>query len=258
MWGDAKVAVVIPAYEEQRLVGATISSVPELVDAIYVVDDASTDDTTLVARASGDPRVHCLRHDRNRGVGASIVTGTQEAVAAGADVVVVMAGDNQMDPADLPRLVAAVVDGGAAYAKGNRFAHVSIGDMPALRRLGSAVLSAATRLATGLSVDDTQCGYTALAAPAAKQLPLERLWPRYGYPNDLLGMLASRGQRVVDVPVRAVYATETSGLRPWHALQIVGIIARRWWIERGSCVLPKRLTRQLSSARVAGYGSDGR
>jgi dolichol-phosphate mannosyltransferase len=121
---------------------------------------------------------------------------------------------------------------GADYAKGNRFVHPEARRMPTFRRAGGELFSFFTRLSTGLRVSDSQCGYTALAARAASALPLDELFPRYGYPNDLLGMLAARRFRVVDVPVRPVYADERSGLRPWHAARIPLVIARRWWKER--------------------------
>jgi hypothetical protein len=142
-----------------------------------------------------------------------------------------MAADDQMHPDDLERLVRAVLLG-ADYAKGNRFVHAEAARMPRARRVAGEVLSAVTRLATGLDVSDTQCGYTALSARAARALPLHELWPRYGYPNDLLGMLAARGLSVQELPVRPVYADEESGVRPWHALSVLGVISRRWWQER--------------------------
>jgi hypothetical protein len=142
-----------------------------------------------------------------------------------------MAGDDQMDPGDLGPLVRAVL-AGADCAKGNRFRHEESRRMPLLRRAAGEVLSAATRVATGLAVSDTQCGYTALSASAARALPLEQLWPRYGYPNDLLGMLAARGFTVAEVPVRPVYADERSGVRPWHAATVLRVIIRRALRER--------------------------
>jgi hypothetical protein len=148
------------------------------------------------------------------------------------DVLVVMAGDGQMHPDDLEAVLAPVCLGQADYVKGNRFKHPAKRQMPVHRRLGGQALSALTRLATGLEVGDTQCGYTALSAHAARRLPLAELWPRFGYPNDLLGMLAARGLRVAEVPVRPVYRDENSGIRPWHALSIAGLIGRRWLIER--------------------------
>ncbi|HEX5101309.1 MAG TPA: glycosyltransferase, partial [Polyangiaceae bacterium] len=160
-------------------------------------------------------------------VGAAIVTGYRQALADGHDVLAVMAGDDQMHPDDLEPLVRAVL-AGADYAKGNRFRHAQARRMPLARRVGGELLSLATRKASGLALGDSQCGYTALAAHAARRLPLGELWPRYGYPNDLLLLLGAHGMRVREVPVRPVYADEASGLRPWHVLSILGVILRRY------------------------------
>lgn len=202
------------------------------MDCIHVVDDGSDDGTDLAILAVVDPRIELLRHTTNRGVGAAIVSGYLRALDRGSDVLVVMAGDDQMHPDDLPSLLGPLVSGGADYVKGNRFVHHDQGDMPRARRIGGKFLSFATRCATGLGVSDSQCGYTALRASAAHRLPLSRLWPRFGYPNDLLGMLAARGMLVTDVPVRPVYADERSGIRAWHLLVILFVIVRRFFIER--------------------------
>lgn len=232
MWRGRVVAVVMPAYGEARLIQRTLARVPSYVDRVVVVDDASVDATPERVRDFGDPRVQLIRHETNRGVGAAIVTGYQQALADGAELLVVMAADDQMDPEDLPQLLDAVTEGGADYAKGNRFAHPQRRRMPALRRLGSRVLSRATRLATRLEVDDTQCGYTVLSSAAARRVDLSGLWPRYGYPNDLLALLAEAGCRVLEVPVRPVYADEESGLRPYHVATILGVIGRRYLMTR--------------------------
>jgi glycosyltransferase involved in cell wall biosynthesis len=200
------------------------------VDLVIVVDDASSDGTAQAALAVGDTRVCCVQHARNAGVGAAIVTGYRAALERGADVLIVMAGDDQMDPRDLPSLLDAVA-GGADYVKGNRFRHPLAADMPRARRVAGRLLSAATRLATRLAVDDCQCGYTALSASAARSLPLAALWPRYGYPNDLLGMAAAQQLKVSEVTVRPVYADENSGIRAWHAAVVLYVIGRRWYKE---------------------------
>jgi len=205
-----------------------LAKVPAYVDHIYVVDDASTDATAARVAACGDPRIRLVRHAANRGVGAAISTGYARALADGCDALAVMAADDQMDPADLPLLLGPVVSGAADYAKGNRLLHPEVARMPRRRQLGTRVLSALTRSATLLDVGDCQCGFTVLSAAAARRLPLGELWPRYGYPNDLLGMLAAAGCQVVEAPVRPVYADEQSGLRPYQLLVIAGVIVRRW------------------------------
>jgi glycosyltransferase involved in cell wall biosynthesis len=173
-----------------------------------------------------------VQHPNNLGVGAAITTGYRHALAQSSDLLVVMAGDNQMDPEDLSALLATVADGHADYAKGNRFVHPERLRMPLLRRLGGLCLSYVTRRMTGLDISDSQCGYTVLRASVAEQLPLESLWPRFGYPNDLLGMLSARHFVVKDVPVRPIYATEQSGIRFWHLLVVLWVILRRYFIER--------------------------
>jgi hypothetical protein len=173
-------------------------------------------------------------------VGAAITTGYRAAFARGAEVCAVMAGDAQMDPADLSVLIAPVLRGEVDYAKGDRLSYPRARKhMPLPRWLGNGLLSRVTQLATGLSIRDSQCGYTALSAQAAAVLPLEDLWPRYGYPNDLLGMLAERELRVAEVVVRPVYGDEISGIGLRHALFVVPYVLLR--------VLLRRMLRGLSS-----------
>lgn len=233
MWKAKRVCVVVPAFNEARLLPETLCGIPPWVDDIVVVDDASTDGTSRAASQVSDARVRVQRHAVNQGVGAAIRTGYLLGSSLGAEVLVVMAADNQMDPADLPALLAPVVNGEADYAKGNRFLHPAWRDMPRLRRWGSLVLSGLTRWATGYPVSDCQCGYTALTTATAQKVAWEELWPRYGYPNDLLALLARVGARVTDVPVKPVYGSETSGLHPGHVITIAARILRRALRERG-------------------------
>jgi glycosyltransferase involved in cell wall biosynthesis len=231
MWRDAVVHVVVPAYREARLLPRMLGRVPVFVDRVVVVDDGSDDATAEAARRIGDPRVEVLEHRENRGVGAAIVTGYRRAFELGADVAAVMAGDDQMHPDDLEAVIAPVARGEADYVKGNRLIHPAAHDMPWPRRIAGYALALATRRATGLAIGDPQCGFTALGV-RGNALPLEELWPRYGYPNDLLGLIAAHGLAVREVPVRPVYADETSGVRPWHALSVLGVVVRRWNCER--------------------------
>jgi len=238
MFADVRVVVVVPAFEEEARIAGVVRTLPAWVDHIVVVDDSSRDRTADVAGKVGDPRVTVLRHARNRGVGAAIVTGYRHALTvteAPRDVLVVMAGDGQMDPADLPAVVGPVAQGAAGYVKGERFSAPDVrAVMPRARRLGGIVFSRLTSWAIGLPVHDSQCGYTALARAACEKLELDALWPRYGYPNDLLAQLASRRVAIAEVPVRPIYAGEESKLRPWHLPRIVRIIARSAWTVRAA------------------------
>jgi len=228
MLEGARIAVVVPAYNEERLVAITLASIPDFVDVIIVVDDASRDRTSRVASLFSDERIRVERHSENRGVGAAIVTGYRLAMGAGADVIAVMAGDAQMHPDDLAGLVLPVARGEVDYAKGDRLHHPDARRvMPRGRFLVGSALSWLTARAAGLeSFSDSQCGYTAIAARAAQMIDLDALFPRYGYPNDIVGKLALAGLTIRDVPVRPVYGSEDSGVRPWHVAVILGLIGR--------------------------------
>jgi len=232
MWANKIVAVVVPAWNEERLIGRTLGRVPAFVDTVLVIDDGSTDGTRTRAQQVRDSRIRLVSHGENRGVGAAIATGFQRAFSSGAEVAAVMAGDDQMDPSDLISVIEPILADRAEFVKGNRFLHGARRDMPFIRRTAGLGLSAVTRFATGLPIDDSQCGYVALSARAAAELPLSELWPRYGYPNDLLGLLAAHRMRVLEVPVKPIYADERSGVRPWHAVVVLGVIARRWLLTR--------------------------
>ena len=231
MLEGARLAVVVPAHNEERLIAITLASVPSFVDLIVVVDDASSDRTLAVASSTNDQRVWVERHPMNRGVGAAIATGYRLALRAGADVIAVMAGDAQMHPDDLAALVLPVARGEVDYAKGDRLNHPQARRiMPRGRRLVGHALSWLTGRAAGLRwLSDSQCGYTAISARAIERIDLDALFPRYGYPNDLLGSLVTAGCAVRDVPVRPVYGDETSGVRPWHVAVIFALIARVGW-----------------------------
>jgi glycosyltransferase involved in cell wall biosynthesis len=236
MWLGSRVVVVVPAWNEAPRIGRVLRGLPAWVDGVVVVDDASTDGTASVAAEVGDARVQIARHLVNRGVGAAIATGYGRALAAAGsqrDAYVVMAGDDQMDPADLPALVTPIARGEADYVKGDRFRTPEVRAMPRARFVAGKAFSWATSRAVGVPISDSQCGYTAIARSACAALHLEALWPGYGYPNDLLSQLALRGLRIAEVPVRAVYADEVSRLRPRHVPVVAGIVARAWLRRRG-------------------------
>jgi glycosyltransferase involved in cell wall biosynthesis len=210
------VAVVIPAHDEEKLIAATIAGVPGFVDRIVVVDDRSNDGTAAAVETLGDARVELIRHERNEGVGAAIVTGYKRTRDEGLDVTAVMAGDNQMDPADLETLVVPVVRGEVDYAKANRLFTGQAWDLiPRTRYLGNAVLSLLTKIASGYwHVADSQTGYTAISLEYLRLLDLDRIYKGYGMPNDMLVHLNIWNARVRDFPSRPIYNVgERSGIR---------------------------------------------
>jgi glycosyltransferase involved in cell wall biosynthesis len=181
-----------------------------------VVDDGSRDATVERVRAAGDPRVEVIPHDRNRGVGAAIVTGYRRAVEEGIDATCVMAADNQMDPADLELLALPVARGELDYAKANRLVTGEAWNLiPRTRYLGNAVLSMLTKIASGYwHVADSQSGYTAISKHMLEVVDLDRVYTGYGFPNDFLVHLNVSNARVRDFPSRPIYGVgERSGIR---------------------------------------------
>lgn len=247
MYRALSVAVIIPAYNEERAIARTIGSVPSFVDHIVVVDDASEDATTRVAVACARS-MEIVRHPRNRGVGAAIVTGYRRALALDLDVAVVMAGDGQMDPGDLPALLDPLADGRADYSKGNRFRHAEVWRaMPKTRLVGNVVLSVATKLTSGYwHVFDSQCGYTAITRRALEGIDLERVFSRYGYPNDVLARLHVAGMWVEDVAVRPVYGPDWhSGIKLHSVVYPVAFVLMRSFAARLVAETRARMERAL-------------
>jgi dolichol-phosphate mannosyltransferase len=211
------IAVVIPCHRVGAGVLDVIARIGPEVDAIFVVDDACPDQTgAIVTRDGTDPRVRVLTHAQNGGVGAAVMTGYRAALAASSRIIVKLDGDGQMDPALIPRFIAPILVGEADYTKGNRFYSVrDASGMPMFRLLGNAGLSILSKLASGYwqLVDPTN-GYTAIHADVLAELPLERVARRYFFESDLLYQLNQARACVVEVPMRAVYGDEASGLNP--------------------------------------------
>ncbi len=237
MYREKSICVVVPAYNEEKLIGQTLGSIPPYVDHVAVVDDASSDDTAKIVDqiAAQDPRVELIRHPKNRGVGAAIATGYIWCREREIDVAVVMAGDAQMDPDDLPKLLDPVVEDRTDYAKGNRLVTGEAWKkIPRHRYLGNMALTFLTKIASGYwHVTDSQCGYTALNKKALQLLPLEDIYPRYGVPNDLLVMLNIYNMRVADYPVNPIYGIgERSDLRVGSILFTLSFLMLRLFVRR--------------------------
>ena len=195
-----KVAAVIPAFNESGRVGRVIYAIPrDLVDDIVVVDDHSTDGTAVESIKNGATHVTI---SRSRGVGAAIKTGYREALIRGADVILVLAGDDQHDPREIPKILKPVLDGEADYVVGDRLSACPRRNaMSPLRFVGNRTLTIATRIITGIDIRDSQCGYTAITREALQSLHLERITNSWGVPNDFLIECACRGLRVKYVQV---------------------------------------------------------
>lgn len=234
---EQKIAVVVPCYNEATQIRRVLQTMPAEVDRVYVIDDASQDETVQIARdcLTRDSRIKLILHDINQGVGGAIATGYQAALAEGIDVAVVMAGDGQMDPADFSAIVAPVLNDGYDYAKGNRlFSGEAWVMIPRVRYLGNAMLSLMTKIASGYwHIADSQSGYTAISRRGLEAIDWNQMYKRYGQPNDLLVRLNVAEMRVTDVPIRPVYGIgEQSGIRPLRMIPRLSWLITRLFFYR--------------------------
>ncbi len=238
MYKDKIIAAVVPAYNEERLIGRVIETMPPLVDKIVVINDCSRDRTPHIVREyqkNDSDRVVLLEHECNQGVGGAIVTGFKWCQERAIDIVVIMDGDAQMDPQDLPALLDPIVLGEGDYTKGNRLV---TGDawrrIPTVRYLGNAAMSMLTKIASGYwHVADSQCGYCAISSDALKKIDWDRMFKRYGHPNCRLTLLNVENISVCDVPVKPVYGIgEKSGIKPIRMIPKFSWLLFRLFLRR--------------------------
>lgn len=243
----AEIAVLIPAYNEERQIASVLASVPGYVDHVVVIDDASTDATAAVVAdlAATDPRIRLVSLDANLGVGGAIAIGYRIARDEGYDVAVTIDGDGQMDPDEMDLLIRPILDGVADYTKGNRLTDaMSWRLIPKIRLFGNAVLSLLTKIASGYwLVADSQSGYTAAGRHALEHIDWDSLYHSYGRPNDILVLANMADCRVADVPVRPVYGVgERSSMKIAKVtFTISWLLFRRFWWR----VLRKHLVRDF-------------
>lgn len=229
MYNEKTICVVVPAYNEETQIGMVIDTMPAFVDCIVIVDDASTDKTveTIKGYLSANERVVLVEHQTNQGVGGAIVSGYKWARDNQYQVTVVMAGDGQMDPNDLSRIIDPVAGGEADYSKGNRLFYGDAWHMiPHYRYIGNSFLSLMTKIASGYwHLADSQSGYTAISISALKRLNLDNIYKDYGMPNDILIKLNQFDFPVQDVHIKPVYNVgEKSGIK------LIRVIPRISWL----------------------------
>jgi glycosyltransferase involved in cell wall biosynthesis len=238
MYRSQKISVVVPAYNEETQIARVIETMPEWVDRIIIIDDCSPDRTFEIVQAhpvSVAGRVQLIRHEQNQGVGGAIATGYKWSRDNGFDIAVVMAGDGQMDPEDLPAILDPVVDGEADYTKGNRLVTgEAFRKIPKVRFFGNSALSLLTKIASGYwHVADSQTGYTAINQVALQAIDWDSMYKRYGQPNDLLVKLNVANMRVVDVPIEPVYNVgEKSGIKIRKVIFTIGSLLVRLFFWR--------------------------
>jgi|TARA_B100001996_G_scaffold143187_1_gene108921 glycosyltransferase involved in cell wall biosynthesis len=222
------VGVVIPAKDEELFIGAVLDTLPNFVDSVVVIDDGSSDDTSKVANKYQEKSYNLtIIRLEGKGVGGAIDAGHLEMLRNCPEpfVSVVMAGDGQMDPDDLTRVITPIIEQRSDYVKGNRFIHSGgLGNMPKVRRFASQILAFLTTLAAGIAVSDPQCGYTATSHRVLKEWNWAKSWDKYGYPNYWLIELSRLSFSVIEVPVKSIYGSEKSNLKMLRFLFSVGIM----------------------------------
>jgi glycosyltransferase involved in cell wall biosynthesis len=238
MFKNKTICVVIPAYNEAHQIEKVISTMPEYVDRMVVIDDKSKDDTVAVVRKLQEKyaeRLMLIEHKKNEGPGGAVASGYQWARDNDMDVTAVMAGDAQMDPGQLHRYLTPIVENRADYTKGNRLLiEGARDDFPKGRYFGSAILSFLTKIASGYwHVGDPQNGYTAISLRALKVINLKKLYRRYGLPNIVLVALNVHQFRVCDVHTKPVYGVgEISSIGLFSATWALSIILLKCFFWR--------------------------
>ena len=238
MYKQKSVGVVVPAYNEEKLIGRVIETIPDFIDKIIIVNDQSIDQTRKIIldyQIDSPERIIYLEHNENQGVGGSIATGYAWCRDNNLDIAVVMAGDAQMDPDDLPNLLDPIVSDKADYTKGNRlFTGQAWKLIPKIRYLGNSMLSLMTKIVSGYwNVADSQSGYTAINRRALDTIDWDCMYKRYGQPNDLLVRLNIFNFRVLDVPIKPVYNIgEKSGIKPIRLIPKLAWLLSKLFIYR--------------------------
>jgi glycosyltransferase involved in cell wall biosynthesis len=233
-----RIIALVPSYNEAAHVGGVVATMPEYVDTIVVVDDCSADETSAAALEPGDPRVVLVRHDVNQGLGASLIDAHKRALELGGDIMVVMAGDGQMDPDYLPALLDPILHDGYDFSKGNRFFTTgSFQGMPWVRTFGNIVLTFLTKMATGYwDLFDPQNGYTAMTRRMSERIEWDAIARDYSFENDVLAALGLLRARVRDVDIPAVYGEEISDIKlhktvPHLLRTLRRAFWRRFWLQ---------------------------
>lgn len=216
MYRGKSVAVVIPAYNEEALIGETLLSIPEYVDSVYVVDDCSKDQTRDIIHrhAQENEKIHPICREENGGVGAAIVSGYKSALKDKNELIAIMAGDNQMDPAYLPNLLDPIIDGTTDFTKGNRLKPGYWKGMSKWRLFGNLILNVLNKISSGYwGISDPQNGYVVISSDALSKLDLDGLYPRYAFENDMMVKSNIAGIHMMNVYIPARYGNEKSDIR---------------------------------------------
>jgi dolichol-phosphate mannosyltransferase len=218
----ATIAVVIPCYNVATHIAHVIEGLPDYIAWIVAVDDCSKDDTAAILERMQpeNTRLVFLRHEVNQGVGGAMLSGYKKTLELGAAIVVKLDGDGQMDPANIEALVKPLLQGKADFSKGNRFRDFrALRAMPIGRRLGNLGLSFIIKAASGYwNMFDPTNGFTAIKSETLAALDFSKIHLRYYFETSMLQELYFVNAVVQDVPMKARYGDEISGLSTVKAL----------------------------------------
>ncbi|MHA1224083.1 MAG: glycosyltransferase family 2 protein [Candidatus Heimdallarchaeaceae archaeon] len=215
MYEGKKVSITIPVYNESKHIQEVIENIPNYIDFIVVIDDASTDNTLRILNDINEKRLYIIKHDRNQGVGKSTLDGHNLGVEMGADILIRSDGDGQMDMSNLPKLIDPLIFDDIDYTKGNRMASKSLYKcMPKIRVLGNRILTFMTRAATGYwKLQDSQNGFTAIKVETYNLLRQKHIKNDYRFENSMLYELSLVKAKIKEVDMPAIYGDEKSSIR---------------------------------------------
>ncbi|RLC97015.1 MAG: glycosyltransferase family 2 protein [Chloroflexi bacterium] len=212
------IVAAIPCFNEERFIGSVVLKAKKYVDSVVVIDDGSTDASAEVAAEAG---AMVYRHPENRGYGAGVRSALEKGRELGADVVVILDGDGQHDPKDIPRLVQPVLDKEADVVVGSRF--LGHGRRPPLyRRLGQHVLTAVTNLSSGHVITDSQSGFRAYSSRALRQLTLVE--DGMAVSSEMQFAISKAGLKVAEVPISVSYMGKAKRSPVGHGLSVLSRI----------------------------------
>ncbi len=202
-----KISVLIPSYNEARTIGGIIRELKGKNLSVCVIDDGSTDQTALIAEKEG---AVVIRHEKNKGKGASLRDGFCYALKGSASAVLVMDGDRQHDTADADNFFRKMDETGADIVIGNRMLDTS--SMPVARKVTNRLMSFIVSKMCGHKMEDTQCGFRLIKRAVLENINLES--SNYEIESELLLKAARKGFKIESVPVKTVYADEHSRINP--------------------------------------------
>jgi len=234
VYRNFKVAAILPCYNEEKLIGKTVETLPSFIDKIIAVDDNSTDSTFEVIEelAKKHKKVIPIHLDPNEGIGGAYIHGFDRAIEDKIDLVVTMAGDAQCNPDYISSMIDSLIDNKLDYVKANRFVHLDeLKQMPKMRRIGNTIITILTKFSSGYySIFDSQNGYGVFKRETLEKLPFEHIGRRYDYENTLLIALSIMGAKIKDVPVPAIYGDEESTIPVFKTtLRALRVVWKGFW-----------------------------